>query len=493
MKDKLIGKKLEEGFSTIEMLIAFVILIVTLVSVVQVTFGNQSVAVDSQTSDEAIFLAQKYLEDARASRSHDDFLSIVSVSSTPIPNNIFTRQTKVLDISPCAKQVTSLITWQQSLRTLSTSMTTLLTDPTEAIALGSDCASSPPTGGWNPPELFASDTISPGKFDTVDVLQKIAYLGSDVLPHLYIADARNAYLGQNKTDPMMVSFANNFNFDGNTIDEINDIDTYKDLSTGKVYAFTATASATAQFNVIDVTDIHNPVLVAKRKLAGITATDSTAWGWRTYYYNKRLYITSRETAGPELHIFDVSDPANPTEIGSKELNTTVNDFTVREDIAYFANQSDLRELLVYDVSDPSLVLEIVGARIDLPGNQNGESVFLLGNKLYFGRQETSSGPEFYILDASDPRSAIGGLPVVGQYNLNKDVTGIRVNSKFAFIASRDDSSGGFKVLDISNPLNIQPIYLTFNFGNKLRDMDYGDDFVYAVGNSTPNFQILYSP
>jgi hypothetical protein len=183
----------------------------------------------------------------------------------------------------------------------------------------------------------------------------------------------------------------------------------------------------------------------------------------------------------------------------------VNDFLVRDKLAYFADESDARgPLLIYDVSTPTSITELVNARtvfLDNSGNpnndENGKSVFILGNKLYFGREKTASGPEFNILDASNPRTAVGGLPIFGPADpnkeMNKEITDIRVTGRFAFLASYGDSSGGLKVWEISNPLNIELINLTFNFGNKLQAIDYEPDFIYAAGGSTPNFQILYSP
>src|SRR5260221_290876 len=122
MKAKLIGNKLESGFtqhhffkksgagfSTVEMLIAFAVLIIALASVIQVTFGNQSLSIDSQTNDEALFLAQHILEDSRASSSHSNFLNIVSIPKASVSTDIYSRETLVSDISPCSKQVTGLI------------------------------------------------------------------------------------------------------------------------------------------------------------------------------------------------------------------------------------------------------------------------------------------------------------------------------------------------------------------------------------------------
>lgn len=48
MKAQLIGRKFNRGFATLEILIAFAVLILCIGAVIMVSFGNQSIAVDSQ-------------------------------------------------------------------------------------------------------------------------------------------------------------------------------------------------------------------------------------------------------------------------------------------------------------------------------------------------------------------------------------------------------------------------------------------------------------
>ena len=495
------SSKYKRGGSTLEVLIAFAVLMISITTTIVVAFGNQSNSVDTETNNEALYKAQGLLEEARA-LSRANFADVETATSTEMSGALlYDKELTVLDISECKKQATSTVMWATTTpRTQKIELTTYLTSTDAFFALGGDCPLDAPEDGWNPPVVFADDTINPGDFSSLDVVNKIVYLGSDSdnanNQHFYIADARTATLGQ--SGGLMVVFANSFNDDGETINEINDIDVFKDFATSKVYAFIAMASTTAQFAVLDVTDINNPELVAKRRLSGITGSGPTAWGWRIYYYDKKVYITAREVGGPELHVFDVSDPTSPSEVGSKQLNTTANDLVVRDGIGYFATETDLRgELLVYNVSNPASITEIAGAGWNFGGDEDGRSLFLLGNKLYFGRDKTSSGPEFYILDASNPLTAVGGLPIFGGSDPNKEinanVTDIRVAGRFAFLASHSGGSRGFYVWDISNPTNIQSIYLDFNFGNKPIAIDYEDNFVYAIGLSTPNLQILYSP
>ena len=80
MKGQLIGKKYIKGMATLEILIAFAVLILCISAVIIVIFGNQSMTVDSQINNEAISKAQKMLEDARATSRFD--FNLVNPSTT---------------------------------------------------------------------------------------------------------------------------------------------------------------------------------------------------------------------------------------------------------------------------------------------------------------------------------------------------------------------------------------------------------------------------
>ena len=55
----------EKGSSTIELLIAFAVLITGLVASLSISVGNQSTAVDTQTDHEALGKAEELLENAK--------------------------------------------------------------------------------------------------------------------------------------------------------------------------------------------------------------------------------------------------------------------------------------------------------------------------------------------------------------------------------------------------------------------------------------------
>lgn len=489
-------KTLNKGSSILEVLIAVAILTLGISAASMLAFGNQSLKLDSETSNEALYKAKTILENARAN-GKNDFNSVNSVSF-PSDGTIYSKKMDVVDITLCRKEITSNISWStEILRPQTVNLKTNITDVPGYFKFGSDCQTEAPSD-WDNPKEFAKDTFSE-KSTALDVLKKIAYLGIDKKPFLTIGDTNGVVLGQN--GGIFVTFTNNFNSDGKTIDLINDIDVFEETSTGKVYALLAMASSTAQFAVLDVTDIQKPELKALRRLNGVTATDMTSHGYRIYYYDKKAYIVTRETAGPEFHIFDLANPPSPVEFGSGTAligptppnGTTVNDLVVRDGIAYMAAEKELAELLVYDVSNPSFPTHVSGATVNLPGSQNGTSIYLIGNKVFFGRENTGGEPELYVFDATKPFPLVGGLPILGSKEIGAEITNIRVSAHIGFLAINKPSNE-LQIWNISQPSNIVPIKIDFNFGNKIINggLEYEYDYLYAIGNVTSNFQMLYN-
>src|ERR1035437_5632737 len=141
------------GFATLEVLVAFSVLILCITAVILLVFGNQSVSVDSQTNNEALYKAQKMLEQARA-LSRQDFLSVVSTTTTSISIIPYTQTLTVSDLTQCKKQAMSTVTWNSSNRPQKIEMSTFFSDIVEALALGGDCGVDPPISSWNNPANF---------------------------------------------------------------------------------------------------------------------------------------------------------------------------------------------------------------------------------------------------------------------------------------------------------------------------------------------------
>lgn len=492
-------KKSLTGFSTLEILLAFAILTLSLTAVISVFFGNQSVSVDTQTNTEALGKAIASLEQERA-LARTSFYSASSTSVTEVSGPLsFTKTLTVSDLTPCKKIATSTVTWNAgTLRPQKIELTTFLTDILGARNMGGDCFTQAPKSSWENPTRFASDTFSPGKPLALDVLNRVAYVASDKSPFLKIAQTAGATLGQ--TGGLFVSYTNGFDVGAqiNALDAIR----YTNPSTGavKIYVFAAMNTTTNQLKVIDVTTPTAPVVVATVSLSSCV-TGSFPQGWYLGVYGNRLYLTVRETAGPELHIFDITTPSAPSELSvggsvckGYELGDTVEQFQVREQMVggtikrllYAATDESNREIRVLDITNSLAITEQID--VDLSGAVDGASVYLVGNKMYFGRL-SGTGAELFIYDISDPSTS---LPLLGSKDIGTDVLGIRVAGSFGFLAT-GKTNQEFQVWNVGTPSTITSIAI-YNFGNIVGSgIDYEPDYIYATGQSTPNFQILYSP
>src|SRR3989338_4553865 len=95
------------GSSTLEILIAFAVLMLSLTAMVSISFGNQSMSLDTETNNEALYMAKGSLEEARALSRH----SFASVLAATANESIYTKELEVSDLTPCRKEVTSRISW----------------------------------------------------------------------------------------------------------------------------------------------------------------------------------------------------------------------------------------------------------------------------------------------------------------------------------------------------------------------------------------------
>ncbi len=496
MKARSAGKKLNNGVVTLEVLIAFAILVICISGVILVTFSNQTVAIDTETNNEAVIKAQEVLEKARSvSRQNynlvepcDDF----DPSIVDCAGNVGTFYNRQLTIpisaaTECSKEIKSTTSWTIQNRVLSVDFTTTLGDMAKAINLGGDCAISPPTGTGG--DFIVGDTVNLGgdKTNGLDVFNKIVYIALQNAPGLAFINATDY------TNIFQIS--NGYNVGS----EVNDIDVARDPASGRVYAYVARETSTDQLQVIDVTDPNVPEFKYNVDLPEVAAS-SEPEAYRVYYYKKMLYVITKETAGPELHIFDASNPSTSLPKHSvKELNRTVNDIVVVDQtiggtnyvVAYMAADSNLKEIGVYEISSSGVATERYSLNL-LTGNPNADGLALFFSSvskiLYFGRQ-ANSGQELYAFDATNSFTA---LPEKAKVEVGVNPVGLRVVGKYAYMVT-DDSNDDFQVYNADPNLNLSFIR-KFNATNKGTGIDYEDKYVYeTMEQGSAILQVYYAP
>lgn len=500
----------DSGFSTLEIMIALTILTIVLSGVVVADFGAQYWTITAQTSNEALYKAKMRLEGLKSASKQNFFDATSSPLAADVDASCATGglcyfvQNLVTDISSCSKYATAAVSWQVGgYPKTNTSLFTYLTNPAEAVAQGGDCLLNWPQGTWTHPDTLYAKTLR-GNPTSVDVFGGVAYMTMSQSPYLAVRQA-NDVDGPNL-------FQNSFQ----SAIAFNGLDVVRDLATGRTYAYLAAADAVTQLHVVDVTDSNNPLLVARSALLGVTTTSGAPNGWRVRYYGQKVYLTTLFNVAPggeqpELHVFDVSRPTAPFEVGRETLSTSVYDIAVRDQVlpvdgkthrlAYLATTNQAGELRVLDVTDPKNISTL--ATCDLPGNYPARAVYLLGNVLYVGRDNVpSGGADLYSFDAQNP-SATSFCTPTGQVDINtsdgysRKVLSIRASGPLLFVATTN-TTGAHGTVQIrpTDPItNFSPVVGTVDVpGLVAGGIDLDGNYLYTASQgSAQQLQVIESP
>src|SRR3989344_2429922 len=468
MREKLTGKKYKEGFATLEILIAFVILILCIGAVIMVIFGGQSVAVDSQNNSEAISKAQKLLEEARAT-SRFDFNLVNPSSQIEMSGPLsFTKELAVRQVDLFTKQATSTVSWSSGGRLLSVFFTTLLTN-LEAVYGGNTC-NSILAGDWANPLLLGDIDVGENNGATdVDVFMDKAYVTADpsATPKedFYVIDVSNPHLS-----PLPIIGGNGIHT-GEGLEAVH---------VSNKYAYVANRSINGQLQVIDI-QVAPPQLVKTFKITAVTGNG--AYGKSIFYKNGYVYLGLYNTdSGPEFNIIDVSNPLNPIWKGGYPVSHEINAIYVRDGFAYIASPHN-SELIILDISNPTN--PVLAGEADLFNNSsNGKSMAIVGNALYLGRTKDSSPPtdELQLIDITNP-----SMPTLGiSADIGSTINAMTIRDNLAFMTTNDPSLG-FQIwnLDTQTLYGSDTVEQTSTGG-----MDCEGNFIYIAQRSNKALQII---
>lgn len=422
------------GFSTIEILLAMAISVLTLTAVVLVSFGSQSVAADSQTAAEAQHKAQDLIEQEQA-LARQDFNQVNNIPSTA--DGVYHKSVSVtpLDTLNETKQVTATVSWTgDHNRTETSVLSTIVSNP--SALTNDDTCSSVLNNDWaNPTILNPSHgiDINPDNTTGIAVNNGIVYLTGTHpgnKPNIFAVDV---------SDPTFPKL-------------LGSLDTGNGLAAVAVsghYAYAAALTTTGQLQVIDVSDptFNGSPTVVSRKVAG-----AGGLGNSIYYYNGKVYLgLTANGSGPQLAIYDVSTPTNPVAMGTYTIGHDVNSIRVKGNYAYIASPSS-ENLTIIDVnpSSPTYMQRVGGYTApNAPdsngaGSNYGESLDVIGSTVYLGRSYGTN--EFYNLNAATPASVtVTQSKDIGGGN-GTTVYGVIVRSSFAFMTA----SQQFQVWNLAN-------------------------------------------
>jgi hypothetical protein len=480
------------GFSTLEILIALAVAALFLTSASMLAFGGQSAGLDVALTQGGLSTAAAQIDDASASTSAD-----WGSSATPWGTSWYGRSNAITNISPCLKLVQSDTTWTSvQSRGFEEGLQTLVGNIIAAKALGG-CDPFPPSD-WDTPEIAGGEDISQGQGTGVAA----SYINGTryaFFTTVHSTQSTEDFWVVDTSDPanpnLLVAAATNFSMGLN------------DIAIAGSYAFLANASSTAsessdELLIVDISTPAAPSQLARLSL-GITPNCPQfcpGGAQAIYYYNDRLYLGTHRIGGNEFFIVDVSNPLAPTILGSFGLNHNINDITVSGNYAYLATSDDVGELTILNISNPASI-SVIG-RYDAvregggqASDEDGLSVFVLGNYAFLGRERTNNANErdFYVLDVSVP-SAPSKLDAERYVSTGSGgVNAIHVQGNLVFLGT-SDSNDEFKILNISNPTDIQvqpTCGPSLNYPQVAGDIDYIDNLVFVANRSNEVFRIMY--
>src|SRR3989344_493475 len=479
MKAQLIGKKnsggpalsLSNGFVTLEILIAFLVLILSFGAVILLAFGNQSIAIDSETNNEALYKAQQMLEEARAT-AEDDFASVTSLPVPPlafIQDNIYKKklQVELVPLDPYTNKVISNITWKVDTgRDQSISFSTLITNK-EAIESGNTCGSVL-SGDWTTPQLisyeFGKDLLVPSDpssgfpIGDIDVKDGKLYVvvnnsNGNNMPNFFKFNIPDpalppVFLDSMENNPTIKAGLNALHVAGDY--------TYVANANGINYTTCTESLSCSQLQVIDLNSMN---VIGKLKIPGVTGSAGKSIGTSIFYKDGIVYLGLAKTqTGPEFNLIDVGGgglggtPTNPVYLGGFSIGNGVNAIYVKGKYAYVASPNN-EEIKIINIETPTTPYQV--GQFDAPlgggNNGNGKSIYAVGDTLYLGRT-LLNGDEFYILNKTNSET---NLPIFGSRDVkdldgnNTSINGILVRDYLAFLLTNKD----FQILKIDKTTN----------------------------------------
>jgi hypothetical protein len=237
------------------------------------------------------------------------------------------------------------------------------------------------------------------------------------------------------------------------------------------YAYLASSSDTAELTVVNVTTPTAPTLAGSLNL-GDTADATSVFVTGGYAYVGKVLSTTANIN--EFYVINVATPTAPTLSGSMNLTGTVNSVFVVGNYAYLATAVTTAELTVVDVTTKTTPTS--AGVYNSAGTVAATDVFHGPTYLYMTELTNSGGPEFFVLDTSNPAS----VSLVGTYEAGANVNGVSVYGNEAFLATSINTQG-FTVLDLSTVSS--PVFEGSSNTSTNNDIFFANDTAYVASTA----------
>ncbi len=407
------------GHSTVEILVAAFILASALVAVLMIVWQQLALALSGEMFQKATQKAMTALiEGQTVLRSN--FEASIDKNET---DGIFALSLNKDFLSPQAEKVMSKVSWQDAFYgQREIEMSGNVWDLSHMG--GADTCGLGFSGSWISANTLGSYYADPANpIIDADVDDKKIYVATNSsassLEDFFILDASD------QLNPQKLSTS-----------VLNTGPGLAALQKSGDYIFAANDGTAQQLHIIKVLNPEAPTLVLKLRVPNFNGLQSDGTGSSVLVYGTKLFLGLTKNNGPELHIYDVSNPEAPLWLGYFETNSAVNAMTAFRGRLYLSVASG-DQLVILDISDAHHPVKIDS--FPTPGSlsQSGQSVAVLGSRVFLGRAgglPASGIKELYEFSTSDFHNQ------TAEADLNTSVKDMFIRGGYLFLATGDDAA-----------------------------------------------------
>jgi type II secretory pathway pseudopilin PulG len=459
---------MKKGFSLIELMLAFVILVSAIIAAAEVTYGMPRMLQNGYAETEAARTAHALLEHA-VLLGRNNFNALANTGTTT--NDGIASSLHIEPLENGASHLTSEAAWN-SLEGSSQSLVfhSLITNykndanyPCQPFV----------SGDWAHPRIVNSYRIAPGfllpsvipngHYPISSLAVQGSWLAVGIANTTSAADP--AILFFHITDPAQTP-AYELSFDNTPISTVG----YTALAAGDGYIYAASGFENTYMPYCAYSTLHcrqlqmfsvqstSPLrgttfqIPSTSPSLAITAGGAIAGGSAIAYKDGIVYFGLSKTAGgQEFVVIDIHNIYEPIVIGGISIGRSVNAILVSSTTAYIAtddNATGGKAIIAENVSDPAHPRELFTH--SFPGAGFVHALASIGTYLYSGRSYANgTSEEFSILSKDSALAHIGGIDI-GTSAMHRSVKAIIARDFLAFILT-DDQLQIWNVQDASHP------------------------------------------
>jgi hypothetical protein len=462
MKGRLVGKKhfFLKGQSTLEIIIAMAVIVISISTVILVIFTNQSVSISSDLSNSALYKAKEQIENARAV-SRGNFDSINSTSST---DGFFTKELIVSKIDAYQKKIISRVSWQTDVwHPQKIELVTYVTDWLDVPVPGSNCSAGPLSGNWAQPRILGSADIGSGNQGTsVAVGFPYVYISgvgsSASKPDIFVFDVSN---------PAIPRLVKSLDIGSSGINSV---------FLKWPYLYAASANDSKELIIFSVSDSANITEVGHLDLSG------SYDGLSIVAFDDTVALGRAGNSGRELYFINVTNRGSPSVISSYEIGDNVNGFALSNKNLYAISSDADTDLLIFDIINPSYP-SLVSTYNIRDGTEDISIGYQPPGTLFVGNLDSKIVP----LNVSDPLH----VSTYPSFSTGGSVKGLFCVAENLIFMATTNSTKEFMILNTAN-LSALSEYASLNFPQVASGISFKDNLVYVSLRSNDALRIITS-